>query len=1338
MKFARGLLIFAYGLFTIAVQTLLFREFVTAFEGNDISVGVFFGSWFLWIGLGALLVRRWHALADALLEYVELLFLIYVPAFVGQLLLIVHVRELAGVASYDLMGVETVIFWALLVNVPVSLLTGMLFPLACRWIESGEDFAVSRVYVLEAMGSLAGGLGVTAFLAFHVDSLRIALGVMLALCVSVAVAGIAASPMSRVTKVGRRFPLRLARTGIPLLLVILLGLCLTDPAQERLSQQMRLAKWAKLLPTDSYQGAFHTPQAEYLYGQYRGQWVAVREGAVCEALPNEAAAGQTAAVSLCQVPRARRILVIGSGLALCRQLLSLPQIEEVAWAHADVEYVEQVHEYVPQEYRIDDPRFKPIAEELRRYLVQRHDRFDLILLNLPDVTGSVFNRYFTVEFYEQVKMSLAPHGVVSASVPGGETVMGSELTGLGASVKQTLQRVFSRLVLVPGDETWLIASDSESLTGDPARVRDQFAAIQGAETIFPPAGLLSLYLPDRAARAREGYEKVDLPPGLLINRDARPLTHLYSLLLAARQSGASVTRFIKLLLLGGWMPFAIPIVVFAVLRLWSLTRVRRGPGSSGFDSSFLVFSTGWVSIAVVVVLMYLYQTRFGSLYLYVGVISSLFMAGLTMGALLARRILSCAWGVERGRRAAVARFLLIEILAHSLLLGGLALWFVDRASSATTGPQAFSLVEHGLFAVILALSGLCCGGYWPLAAAGLEVAGFDSVQTASRLETADHLGACLGGLVTSLLMMPLLGAVPTLLILGALALANVPAAVATLWRREPPSTIAHEGFQLTKVGYVLFGIGVCVVLCSNVLSAAGRRLQPTLPDYAVHALLGERDVQEASVVLERTGRRIRYFSVPESEGQSAGYVFSSADLAPDVHGFGGKINLAISVDDTGSLRDFLIVRSDETPSYLELLREWLETLKGQTLFTRRPFAGVNTVTGATVSSEAVLDALSQAAQRFAVQVLDRDIAAPDGHSFTRHGSGWKRFVPEAEAMYVVGAFAAAALGTLWGRFRVRFVILAFTFLVGGVVLNAQYSTEQIVALLSFHIPRLDLSSRLLLTIGVPLLIVLFGNVYCGYLCPFGAAQELLGYVLPQRFKPRISRTEMRIARSVKYVVLLVVVVTFFVSRNRTTLSGDPLIFVFSIPLSAERLRAVATTWPAWTFLILGVALAGSLLVVRFWCRYLCPAGAFLSLLNRFALLGRWLPSKRFGRCEFGLTPTDRLDCIHCDRCRYVAKWGRQPQQAGGPGSAKATIFARPFVIAVLTVGILVVGVTLSRFTRVMPTMADSPTGSVATGGQPRDVDAQRIRALITQGRLSDKEAEFYTVLQGDRNDAKAP
>ena len=116
MKLVRSLLIFNYGLFTIASQALLFREFITTFEGNDISVGIFFASWFLWVGLGATIVYRTRIINEKLLKNVEFLFLSYLPAFVLQLILIIQARELAGIKSYELWSVWAIVAVSIIVN----------------------------------------------------------------------------------------------------------------------------------------------------------------------------------------------------------------------------------------------------------------------------------------------------------------------------------------------------------------------------------------------------------------------------------------------------------------------------------------------------------------------------------------------------------------------------------------------------------------------------------------------------------------------------------------------------------------------------------------------------------------------------------------------------------------------------------------------------------------------------------------------------------------------------------------------------------------------------------------------------------------------------------------------------------------------------------------------------------------------------------------------------------------------------------------------------------------------------------------------------------------------
>ncbi len=1332
---ARGFLIFSYGLFTIAAQALLFREFITTFEGNDISVGTFFSSWFLWVSIAALLVYKCKTFAEKLLANIEFLFLGYLPAFILQAILIIYARDLAGlpilrflcgtgpggIEPYALLSIRAILLLSMLVNAPVSIITGMLFPIACRWVRQDGDLPVSRVYIIEAAGSFFGGLLATILLGLGASSARVFFILALILSSSVFVLQLTKMFTQRASRVTARGTSK-ATCGLSFFTLLSVLLCLAVGADKVLMDQVRAIKWNKLLPDGELTGSFQTAQAEYLYGTYRDQWLTVREGSVCEALPDESAAGRVAAISLCQNPDARSILVVGSRLSLCRQFLRLPQVERVTWADCDSEYVRQVNKFIPPEYRIDDERFSRLAGDVRLILANKQQYYDIVIVDLPEATSSILNRFYTLEFYRQVKATLQPGGVLAVRIAGGQNIMGTELINLGASTKLTLERVFSQpIVLTPGEDTWFLASDSENLTGEPGVLRDRFVAIQAGADVYSSDGLLSIYLPDRAAKALEDYSTADLPERLLLNRDARPLTHLYSLLLAAKQSGAPLTKFVKLLALAGPVAFLIPAFVLVLVRLIyvssSIAR-RFSDGSlvtsheplvTSFDSSFLVFSAGCAGIGVVIILMYLYQTHFGSLYLHIGIISSLFMVGLTAGAIIIRRFLRLTVLQQKNREFSARTLLFAVVLIHALILAAAAFWSVGQWTIAGNTMRNLLAPSHLTFGIAFVLCGLCSGCYFPLASRQLADAGFETGQAASKLETADHIGASVGGLVTSLALLPVLGAKSALLMLIVLILANLPPAALRFYKPHKIFSLDTTAFRLRRVGYVLFGIGASIVLCSNLLTAAGARLQPALPQHAAQALAGELRLAQASAVLPDSARSIDYFKVSDANDRLTGYIFSSQDLAPEIRAFGGKINLAIYADAAGKLVNFHIIRSNETPAYLELLTQWRDSLNGRRLFQPEPFAGIHAVTGATVSSDAILSALQTSGHRFATEILGRTIEPPRAGQTHRAAYLW-----DTRGIYLISAFALALAVIYFGGFWTRLVVLLANLVVGGIVLNAQYSSEQIATILSLHLPAVGLTGAFLLLVGVPLLAIFFGNVYCGYVCPFGAAQELLGYVVPQRFKQPISIESMQKARFVKYVVLFILIIVFFFSRNRTTLASDPLISVFALHF-----------WQFALLLVAGVALIGSLFYVRFWCRYLCPVGAFLSLLNKVVILKRYVPAKRFGKCEFGLTARDHLDCIYCDRCRYQRKAAAKKELRLHPDYAPAPLLSRYFVVGVLVVGLLVSTASVSRFLQVVPVGGDYSATFVSSGGQPRDVDLQRIRTLIKQKKLSDHEAEFY-------------
>ncbi len=1279
MRAARSVLIISYGLFTIAAQALLFRQYITTFESTDISVGIFFGCWFAWIGLGALGVGRVRGLAEKLSRVVDVLFLLYIPAFLLEMVLIVWARRIAGMQAYQLLSIRQMLVLSLLVNAPVSLLTGALFPLACRWFERSTGAAVWRVYVLEAAGSFAGGIGVTILLGYEVSPARVFFIISLVLSLSVAAVRIAAAAGSARPRLAA-----MAAVLVPGALFVGLGAGL----DESLGHKLQAIRWRELLGRSGLEGSFQTAQAQYLYGHYGKQWVVIREGSVVESLPERAGAGRTAAIVLSQKPDARRVLVAGSGLALCERLLVLPQIEEVTWTGCDSEYIRRINGFVPDQYRVRDRRLKFFSGEIRELLAQKKDYYDIVVIDVGAATSSVLNRFYTRQFYHQVRHSLSREGVVAVQVAGGENVLGTELVNLGASVRCTLLEVFQRLVLVPGEHTWFIAGDGEALTDEPGTLRDRFAGIENGQSLLSPEALFSIYLPDRAAKAMDAYEKTDLPRQLLVNTDSRPLAHLYSLLLLSRQAGSPVARFVKRLCVAGVWVFVVPVLVVVVVRLLYRLRSRSAGGEavpSSFESSFLVLTAGFGGMAIALILMYLYQMRYGSLYLHIGLVSSGFMLGLTAGGLLAGMF------AKPGRRIGCDLLLVVVLAVHLVLL-----WIIAFGAVQVWG--------HVHFGLAFVAAGCVLGGYFPLAARQLAEAGFGATAAGARLEAADHFGATVGALVVSLGMLPVLGARVSLLVLAAVAIANAPLAALRRYKPAVAFTVGLQG-RLRATGYCLLAAAIAVIICSDLVASAAGRLRVVLPVETAQALAGQNRIVAASGSVG--GRKVRYFEVYADGNEPSGYIFSTRELAPEVRGFGGALNIAVHVDRDGRLVDFHIVRSNETPAYLAMLEGWQQKLTdgGYNLFGAGPFAGVDAVSGATISSRAVLDSLTVSARRFASEILALPVAG-EGQAMTLQK-------PERAAIYLAGVAVVALVAIYAGGAWLRVVVLALVAVGGGLILNVQYSTEQVVGLLSGRIPAVGLSSAFLLAVGVPGLVLVFGNMYCGWMCPFGAVQELLSYLVPKDLKPVPDRDSMGVGRFMKYVVLFVLVVVFFLSRDKRALAADPLVSVFNFSLQ----RAVAVS--------IIVSLVAGIFYGRFWCRYLCPAGAFLSLLNAAAPLRRLLPAKKFGRCEFGVTKNDRLDCIYCDRCRFERAPILPLRQRRDVSHRRAVIAGRCFVAGVVGLAVILSAVSAKRLAEVSGAAGFSKPGVVASAGQPRDVDITRVRRLIRQGRLSEKEAQYY-------------
>jgi len=160
------LLIAAMGFFSILAQTLLFRTFLIAFDGNELSIGLFFFSWLFWICIGAYVAK----LKIFTTKYFPLLLLLYIPFFVLQCFAFIYAQDILGGNFFEIISIHKIIIFSLLFNAPVSFITGILFVGAVNWINLNKTISVPviKVYMCEALGSFLGALIVTVLLYFAV------------------------------------------------------------------------------------------------------------------------------------------------------------------------------------------------------------------------------------------------------------------------------------------------------------------------------------------------------------------------------------------------------------------------------------------------------------------------------------------------------------------------------------------------------------------------------------------------------------------------------------------------------------------------------------------------------------------------------------------------------------------------------------------------------------------------------------------------------------------------------------------------------------------------------------------------------------------------------------------------------------------------------------------------------------------------------------------------------------------------------------------------------------------------------------------------------------------
>ncbi|MBM4294541.1 MAG: hypothetical protein FJ126_06495 [Deltaproteobacteria bacterium] len=717
-------IILAYGAWTLVAQVLVLRELLVLAQGQELKLALGLWCWLGWTGLGSFLGGRLTkseatpALLAAHLNFLGLL----LPAT------LLTARALPSLGIWPpgraLPPLASLLIFLALVA-PLGLISGHFFPRACQVLAQEPGEPAGRVYYLETLGAALGVAVLQLFLFGRFPNLFLSLGAGL-------LVSLAAWWLSRPPGV-------MPRLGFGLN-ILLLGIALLfTPRLETVSRQWQ---W----PGRQVAATVDSPYALLTANREAEQFSFLANNLWHFTYPDPFTAEHQVQWGLLQHPRPRRVLLLGGGAAgLAPEILKTPGITRLDYLEPDPQLVKLAQELLGEAPGLKgDPRLRLIFQDPRRFLARTGERYDVILMALPEPVSSQLNRYYTREFFQLAANRLEPHGVFSFSLAGAGASLPPLRAAYLAVSRHTLEQVFPQVLAFPGERVRFFASVTPgTLIADPKELSARLQA-RGLELSY----------------VREYYFLFDLSPPRLeylkqvlrqhpfeVNTDLNPRCYFYDLALGSLREGLPL----KDLWLGlSRLPAYLPWVGGGLMGLLAAVLCRRRPGSH-YLYQVLVMGLGAMALELVVLI--LYQIHQGYLYRQMGILFAAFMAGMGAGAAWAH------WTRPRD----------LHLAGLQAGLAGLAalLALVLPKLSGLTLPDWEGLILAG-HAVILVLAGAAGGGVFTLSAALWAQAAPDVRGKGGVLYAADLLGATLGALGVGLIVLPVWGLLPVLYLAAAL------------------------------------------------------------------------------------------------------------------------------------------------------------------------------------------------------------------------------------------------------------------------------------------------------------------------------------------------------------------------------------------------------------------------------------------------------------------------------------------------------------------------------------------------------------------------------------------
>jgi spermidine synthase len=727
------------GLSGIIAQILLLRELLVSFYGNELTLGIILANWLLLEATGSFFVGKTVEKTGKKTEIFVLLQLVFSLALPMAIYLSRTFKNILIATPGEAIGFASIFASSFLILLPVAIPHGALFTYGSKLYaqyDKEEASSIGKVYILETLGTILGGLSITYLLVQYLNSFKITLMVSL---LNTLVSVFLLWP-------DRRPPLFTSRTvfyGLSVLLTLLYTLALFTGAEQIHWSSIR-SQW-KEMKVLHYENSVY---GNIAVTQREEQFTFFTNGipAISTPVPDMAFIEDFVHFSMLSHERPGSVLILSGGAGgLIHEILKYP-VSRIDYVELDPLLFKLLRQFPTPITRseLSDPRVEIHNSDGRFFIQRTPGRFDLIFIGLLAPQELQTNRFFSSQFFRIARQKMNPDGILVLTLPGSLTYLSKELKDLNGCILDTLKEVYPYVKIIPGDTNLYLASNSNKLERVTAKKMIQRLEAERIQSKLITRGYLDDRLHERWQtwffQSMEGRTP-------RINSDFRPLGVFFSL----SHWNALFSPYLSKIF------HAIENItlkqIISILSIFSLLAALffiKKPAASIQSIPYAIFTTGLSGMIFNLAIIFTFQTLYGYLYHQIGVLVTIFMMGIAAGSLFIIRRL------DRIRSESLF-FLGTEfgIILFSVLLPFLFFTLARTLQEGSMGPRFETVFWATSF-----LSGLFMGLQFPLAS---KIYLHNSLKkgtlghAAGLIYGADLLGGFFGGLFGGVLLLPILG-----------------------------------------------------------------------------------------------------------------------------------------------------------------------------------------------------------------------------------------------------------------------------------------------------------------------------------------------------------------------------------------------------------------------------------------------------------------------------------------------------------------------------------------------------------------------------------------------------